>query len=354
MARSARRILALLCLSVWAAPAGADDEIRLLGELRLPSQLSFEGAPVGGLSALEYDPQRKVYYALSDDRSRFGPARFYTLRIQLGEQGIGGVEVLSATALKDADGERFAARAVDPEAMRLRGEELIWASEGDADGKPAVQVMDLATGTQRRALALPAYYLPGPASGARANGALESLTLMGGQVIVACEEALQQDGPAATVNNGSPCRVLRLDLASGAAKAEHVYVTEKVAARAIPASKRGNNGLVELLAMGDGKHLLAVERSYSPGQGNVIRLFKTSFRGASDVLGQATLKRFAPMPKTLLYTLAVGQTFSRVDNIEGATFGPEIAGRRTLLLVSDNNFSRRQVTQLIALSLPGE
>ena len=40
-----------------------------------------------------------------------------------------------------------------------------------------------------------------------------------------------------------------------------------------------------------------------------------------------------------------------IDNIEGMTFGPNLPdGRRTLVIVSDNNFSAGQFTQLIALA----
>ena len=40
-----------------------------------------------------------------------------------------------------------------------------------------------------------------------------------------------------------------------------------------------------------------------------------------------------------------------IDNIEGMTFGPNLPdGRRTLVIVSDNNFSAGQFTQFIALA----
>jgi hypothetical protein len=41
-----------------------------------------------------------------------------------------------------------------------------------------------------------------------------------------------------------------------------------------------------------------------------------------------------------------------VDNIEGLTWGPRrVDGARTLVLVSDDNFSDKQVTQLVALAV---
>jgi len=40
-----------------------------------------------------------------------------------------------------------------------------------------------------------------------------------------------------------------------------------------------------------------------------------------------------------------------LDNIEGITFGPMVDGKRTLILVSDNNFNPAQFTQFIALTI---
>ena len=59
------------------------------------------------------------------------------------------------------------------------------------------------------------------------------------------------------------------------------------------------------------------------------------------------------MDKTLLVDLsdmrqADGSVLA-LDNIEGITLGPVFEGNRTVILVSDNNFSSRQFTQFIAL-----
>jgi 3-phytase len=43
-----------------------------------------------------------------------------------------------------------------------------------------------------------------------------------------------------------------------------------------------------------------------------------------------------------------------VDNVEGITLGPRLPdGRRTVVLVSDDNFASREVTQFIALAARG-
>ncbi|MDX2939877.1 esterase-like activity of phytase family protein [Streptomyces ipomoeae] len=44
----------------------------------------------------------------------------------------------------------------------------------------------------------------------------------------------------------------------------------------------------------------------------------------------------------------------RVDNVEGITLGPRLPdGRRTVLLVSDDNFSAVQTTQFLAFAATG-
>jgi len=43
-----------------------------------------------------------------------------------------------------------------------------------------------------------------------------------------------------------------------------------------------------------------------------------------------------------------------IGNIEGITFGPEFKGKRTIVLVADNNFSRMQFTQFVALEIASE
>jgi hypothetical protein len=46
-------------------------------------------------------------------------------------------------------------------------------------------------------------------------------------------------------------------------------------------------------------------------------------------------------------------SFLATDNIEGLSWGPLHNGKRTLILVSDNNFSPTQFTQFVALELTG-
>jgi hypothetical protein len=138
---------------------------------------------------------------------------------------------------------------------------------------------------------------------------------------------------------------------NGKALDEYVYVTEPVADTPNPPGSFATNGLVEILSL-DEKRFLAVERAFSTGIGNTIRLFLADLSRASNV---RRLDSIAGVPirtvrKELLFDVdALGIT---LDNIEGITFGPRLrTGERTLILVSDNNFSATQFTQFLAFAV---
>jgi hypothetical protein len=128
------------------------------------------------------------------------------------------------------------------------------------------------------------------------------------------------------------------------------YVYEIDAGAGAPA------GLSELLAL-DGSRYLALERSVKPvalGQGRSVKLFLVDLAGASNVLDRPALAGdYRPVTKTLLLDLASSGV--TLDNIEGMTFGETLeTGNRSLILVSDNNFSKSQVTQFLAFEVMPE
>jgi len=49
---------------------------------------------------------------------------------------------------------------------------------------------------------------------------------------------------------------------------------------------------------------------------------------------------------------SLSKDFQSLDNIEGITFGPKLTnGHDTIILVSDNNFSKKQRTQFLAFEI---
>lgn len=336
-------------------------ELRFIGEATFPTQYLYAGTEVGGLSGIDYDPEGQIFYALSDDRSQINPARFYTLTIDLSDGALdnGDVVFTGVTTLLDTDGTPFTNGEVDPESLRFNPKEqtLYWTSEGDAANQipPFVREMQL-DGTFVRQLTPPTQYTPtaGNTSGIRNNLAFESLTLAlrGLVVFTATENALVQDGPAASLTEGSPSRMLAFRTGSGEPFLEFVYETEPVAAPPTPETAFSTNGLVEILSLGRAE-FLALERSFSSGVGNAIQIFVANVRGASNVSGVESIQsvnNLRTAEKTLLLDLAA--LGIPLDNVEGMAFGPTLPnGNRSLILVSDNNFSATQFTQFLAFEV---
>ncbi|MGF1570277.1 MAG: phytase [Nodosilinea sp.] len=350
-------------------------DYELLGEVTIPTGTEFEGTEIGGLSGITYDPTRGVYYVLSDDRSP--AARFYTLDIDLsdGELNEGDVAVQTVTQLLDDEGQPFADGSLDPEGIALTGTGTLYiSSEGDANAliDPFVRQFSL-NGQQISELPVPSKYLPtaDQSTGIRNNAAFESLALTPDQrfLYTATENALYQDGPAATLETGSLSRILKYDLSTGQPVGEFVYEVEPVPNQPVPADGFATNGLVELLALDNNGTFLALERAFSEGVGNTVKLYQVNAQGALDVSGLSDLFRDEPLendgevlpPGPFAIDTSVTKTelldFEAdlgitPDNLEGIALGPVLEdGRQSLVVVSDNNFSDTQTNQVLALAL---
>ncbi|MGD8212446.1 MAG: phytase, partial [Desulfobacterales bacterium] len=342
-------------------------DAEFLGEVTFSTGLKFRGTEVGGLSGITYNPARDIYYALSDDRSDIDPARYYTVKIAIadGKLADGDIEFRNVITLRDQHGRPFSAGSIDPEGIaRTCWGQLYISSEGDADNliDPFVNKFSL-WGRQIRELPVDPKFLPTPggASGIRNNLAFESLTITpnGRYLYTAVENALVQDGPAADVEQESLARIVKYDLLTCEAVGEFVYTVGAVPEEPDPSDAFRTNGLVELLAIDNNGTLLALERAFSVGKGNTVKLYEVRTQGALDVIKESDLfweeKGIAfeidpPVAKRLLIDFA--QLPITPDNLEGMTFGPKLRdGRQTLIVVSDNNFNSSQVTQFILLGL---
>jgi hypothetical protein len=342
-------VIAVLVAVAAAAPVAAAKVPRLQfrGQAIVPTGTTFKDTVVGGLSSITYDRQRGVYYTISDDQSQFDPVRYYTVGIDLsrGRLQSGDVTFKHVTTLLAPDGAPYPKASVDPEGLALTGDRrLIVTSEG----LPASLIDPFVRRYSLRGRFLGDLQLPrafrvtaDQSRGVRPNLGFESagVTRNGRFLYTGTENALYQDGPAATVTNGSPSRLMRYDLRTGRLVRQWVYVTDPVAEPAVPPTQFSVNGLVELLPLGR-KHLIAMERSFSvgaPGTGNKIKLYDVKLRGP-----------FAQ--KRLILNL--DDLGIPLDNVEGLTLGPRLRnGSRSLVLVSDNNFAESQFTQFLLFSM---
>lgn len=322
----------------------------------MPQGLAVAGTPFGGISGLDYDAERDVFYAISDDRSELAPARFYELKLKLSAKGIERFDIAGTHILTRQDGTPFTRNSVDPEAIRYdpASDHLFWSSEG-GDDAPAQIVESDRTGRVLRQLDLPQAYRPGSdnRTGVRPNLSFEGLALStdGKTLYASTENALIQDGDKATFDAGSLSRILSFDLASGRAGLQETYLTEPIFARPVKAGGAADNGISELLDL-DADHLIAVERSYVSGVGNRIAFYVIDLAGAAHVDDAATAENVKPAAKHWWFTIGEGDAGFDVDNIEAVSWGPTIEGERSLIIASDNNFNARQITEFALFTVP--
>jgi hypothetical protein len=341
--------------------------LRLIGESRIAHRLQFQGSTVGGLSGIDYDPAADLYYLISDDGSSINPARFYTARIALGMDSLGAPELLGVATLRQADGSAYPSAlqggpVPDPEAIRWRAASntLLWTSEGHATSGTAPWLREARPdGSFVREFALPAMFNFQTGGGLRGNLTLEGLALApdGRTAWIAMENALMQDGPVPTVQApGGPCRFTQIALADGKALRQIAYVPDAIPRAPVPPTAFADNGVAEILML-DTERMLVLERAYVTGPGNSLRLYLIDTRQATDTLDLPALQpgAYQPAGKTLLADFSAftgpgdGPRLKRLDNTEGMSWGPVLPnGRRSLMFISDDNFSARQISQWLA------
>lgn len=370
-------ILAAISLTGCALPQVSaqdrlflDISLDLTGSAVLESQ-SFDGEPVGGISAIAYDIPRDRLYALSDNRDR---PRFYTLTTTDLATPNPTLTIEGVTYLKDEQGNPYTPGDIDPEGMALTPTgTLLISSEGSPARRvaPAIGEYDLATGKLQKALPLPTRYIPDSVLNAEAsnetkdqtqgvqeNLSFEALTInvssgTGGvyepyRLFVATEGPLLQDldfAPDIPYKN----RLLHytLDPYQTTIISEHLYEMDLAPSGAVL------HGLSELALLDRGGHFLALERSYG-FQGFALKLYQLASGGATDISAIDSLKAdtsgISPIRKELVLDLADLPT--PLQNYEAMTFGPSQSDRsRTLLIMSDDNFAPEQETRLLVFQL---
>ncbi|SEA80529.1 phytase [Rubrimonas cliftonensis] len=342
--------------------------IEFIGEASFATGTLFDGAVIGGLSGLAFDAEAGVYYAISDDTGGFGDQRIFELTIEFGADGmLNDGDVTFTDLIVLTDGGAPIAAAADTEGVALVDGGFRVISERNLapanDLTPRLLSFDIDGAKTAEVVAEAKFIGDGATTGVINNLGWESLTVTpdGETLYVATENGLIQDSPFATVDNGTAVRISRLDAATGATLSEYVYIVDPVAEQTVPPGGFATNGLVELLAIDNDGSLIAMERSFSAGVGNAIKLYAVRTQGATDVKdfdsfesavedGELEVNVDAIAEKTLL--LDLGELGITLDNIEGMAFGPDLAdGRKQLILVSDNNFAATQETQFLAFAL---
>jgi hypothetical protein len=343
-----------------------------------PTGHTHEGVELMGLSGITYDKEKDLFYAISDGKEH--PAgKVFSLRLSLDKNGLHAATLLSSTPLLQPDGQPFPSLDAEGIAFDPARRALYVSTEGLASAHdplardPWVARFSWPEARLQQQLPLPTAFLPSDASsspvppghpdqaaGVRSNLGLEALGLTpsGTTLYTANEAALLQDHPG-TYNSTTlqphhtPVRIVKF---SGlpddpAVAAQRAYRTEpghRATRLGIPLV----NTVSALLPGDDHGQLIVLERAlHRPGRATGsyhIRLFLVDFHhpDATDISAATALATidFTPLPKSLLW-----EGDEDLDNFEALTWGPTLDGARTLVLVSDNNASPAQETQLLIL-----
>ena len=330
----------------------------------LPGDLGFR---VGGLSGCVVDPATGHTLVVSDDRNR---PRVFAFDIRVDDEAL-SVSVANVVTVEDRNMSAAGRQVIDMEGIVAVGPgQWLISSEGDEDGDetmPPAITRHGVDGALTDWLDVPDAFLSAPAldplRGVHANQGLESLTRTpDGRVFTAAEGPLVQDGELPDVGTSALIRLLEYVPAGDTWRParQFAYAVSPVVLPDGFGPSALSTGVAELLALGD-ERLLVLERSYIAERGatrrglNIIRIYEVSTRDADDVssLGSLRGRPVRPLEKHLVLDLdalkpRLANELPTLENFEAMCYGPRLAdGSGTLLLVSDNNFNRRQKTAFL-------
>ena len=368
----ASAILLAGCAQLPPARSAPDTiaQLRLIGEQRLPWQAPFEGTTVGGLSGIDYDARRSDWVLISDDRSDKNPARYYRARLRYDDHAFSAIDVTAVHTMLQPDGSAYPSRkqfdvrggvVPDLEALRVdpRDGSIWYTSEGDVKlGLNPFVRRAAPDGRYQSELPLaPLFNVDKTGrAGPRNNQAFEGLSFApdGNSLWVALEGPMYQDGGLPDTGHGAVNRITHFTR-DGTVLGQYAYPLG-----ALPAApgkgKNADNGISEILAISPTR-LLALERAGIESDAGVyqtyVRIYEIDAAGATDVSGLSTLvgAPYRPVSKRLVLDLN-GIGLPLVDNLEGMAFGPVLPnGHASLVLISDDNFSKTQVTQVLVFEV---
>ncbi|WP_416982850.1 esterase-like activity of phytase family protein [Streptomyces sp. T028] len=285
---------------------------------------TYDGTFVGNFSALALDRDGSLA-ALSDRSALFGlDARTLAPRKAVPLADENGAALDSEGLVIDQDGTRLITSETEPSVRRY-----------STDGK----ILDR--------LPVPASLLVAPAGRATVNQTFEGLTLLpGGRTLLASMEYAIAGDSTGIVRFQTWTRT----------KGDHFRLAAQYAYRTDTGL-----GVPEVQALPDGR-LLVLERGFTSGVGNTVRLYLADPRHATDTSGVENLTGqdgVRLIKKTLLTDLvtcpSLGATAKQpqpnplLDNIEGMVVTGYSKGHLKVLLVSDDNQNAAQTTRFYYL-----
>ena len=334
--------------------------LKFLSEYVIPYNYQFNNTTVGGLSGIDFNPDKNEYYCISDDRSDKNPSRFYTAQIVINNDKIDSVVFLKSTYLKDRNGNFYPDsqqdpfHTPDPEAMRYnrKNNTFIWSSEGERIVTPQKTILENPSvtiinphGSFIDTFKLPSQFIMSASNhGPRRNGVFEGLTFLDDykSLLLSVEEPMIQDGhEAGTGDSSGIIRMIKFNIATRKPVAQYAYKIDPVAYPPLTPGAFKINGISDILSFGKNK-LLVIERSYSTGRLScTIKVYLADLAGAENIQNTDSLKakrNLKLISKKLLINMDDLGIF--IDNVEGVTLGPKLSdGKQSLVFIVDNNFN---------------
>lgn len=212
---------------------------------------------------------------------------------------------------------------------------------------------------------------PAITNGRQDNRGFEGLTASpdGGKLYAVLQDPLVNEGASNDGRRSQNVRIVEFDTATGEATKQVIYQLESRndingripgTANDFSATNQGRSiGVSSILALND-HEFLVLERDNrgvgvdDPTGANPVgskRIYKIDITGATDVSAislagsNALPGGVTPVSKQLyldIQAALIAAGLPVVEKIEGLAFGPDIAGGRSLLLASDNDFSVTQ------------
>lgn len=373
-----------VALLSWAialrTPPASAVTLEYLNSFVMDTTAKVANTQVGGLSGLAY--RDGLFWAVSDDKGTFGELRVYGIKVLLTDNEFSASPV-KTIFLKDEKGKPFSQRSLDLEGLVSLSQSFLISSEGLLDHKPrampALLEFDF-EGKMLKEIKIPEAFLPERTgkqkNGVRSNGAFEGLSLSpsGASLWMITEQPLMQDQKKWKQGEPGYTRLLRFKKVSNQWQfdREWQYPIEPVVGSGKGAIVFGQ-GVSEILAIND-SDLLVMERNVSSTGTEVnydIRLFKISIEDSKvyqsihpqkpskkpeDREAMASISEPTNLvKKELVFDFASIKSKipdgKGLDNFEAIAWGPELRGQKTLLIVSDDNFTSLQRTVWVALKI---
>lgn len=347
------------------------DKLRLIDSKTIPHEQTYNKTNVGGISGITYNPKSNKWYLLSDDRSEHSFSRFYEANLNYNLRQFNNINIKNVNSLKQPNGSNYISKkqfnnkskdiVADPESIRFDPltNNILYTSEGDRSLglNPFIRFSNL-NGNFISELPINESLKMDTQSkkGFRNNLAIEGSTFSvdGTSIWTSMEAPVIQDGPVPTADSGALSRITQYDR-RGNVLSEYAYPIDSVPHVGNNA-KTAENGVSEMLAINKHEFLTLERASVQSSDGtfkNYVRIYKIDINHASDIKDTQTLQNaeVTPVKKKLVANLNDAQ-LDKVDNIEGMTFGKKLAnGNDSLVVVSDNNFNKSQISQFIVFEV---